>query len=140
MHVWIADAVPFPMAEQWSARAPAAGCASTDTMSRPRALRPLTADEVQQLKAGLRSPKAFTVRRCQILLASARGQRPGQLAAIIGCRRATVSTVIGDFHARGVACVHEERRRPGARRRGCPRVEEKEPAIVTALEGLLTDE
>ena len=54
--------------------------------------------------------------------------------------RATVSNVIRDFNARGVACVYEERRRPGALRRGRPRIEEKHPGLIGALERLLADE
>ena len=41
-------------------------------------MRPLTDAEREALEAGLRSSDAFTLRRCQILLASARGERaPG---------------------------------------------------------------
>ena len=40
----------------------------------PLFVRPLTADERATLETGLRSASAFTVRRCQILLASAERQ------------------------------------------------------------------
>ena len=43
-------------------------------MQTPLFVRPLTADERATLETGLRSASAFTVRRCQILLASAEGQ------------------------------------------------------------------
>jgi hypothetical protein len=49
-------------------------------MMRPgttRYVRRSTLKERQQLAAGLRSLDAFTLQRCQILPASARGQRPG---------------------------------------------------------------
>ena len=39
-------------------------------------IRPLTDAERAALEAGLRSHEAFTVRRCQILLASAEAQKP----------------------------------------------------------------
>src|SRR5262245_25102438 len=104
------------------------------------AIGSLTADEVQQLKAGLRSPKAFTLRRCQSLLASAQGLPPSQIAGTIGCTTATVRNVIGDFHERGAACVHQERPREGALPRGRPSVEEKQPGIIAALERLLADD
>ena len=42
-------------------------------MPRPIYIRPLTDDERQALHAGLRSADAFTLRRCQILQASAAG-------------------------------------------------------------------
>src|SRR5437763_504474 len=112
-------------------------------MTEPRAkpvLRALTAAEVQQLKAGLRSPKAFTLRRCQILLASAQGILPSQFSATIGCTMATVRNVISDFHERGVICVHQERFQEGALPRGRPRVEERQPGITAALERLLADD
>ena len=44
-------------------------------MQVPLFIRPLSAVEEQELKAGLRSRAAFTLRRSQILLASARGVR-----------------------------------------------------------------
>ena len=106
----------------------------------PQLLRPLSDDEKQQLKGGLRSSKAFTLRRCQILLASAEGEAPARIAHIVGCRTTTVRHVIKDFSSRGITCVHEELRRPGALHRGSPRVEEKEPGIIGALERLLADE
>jgi transposase len=100
----------------------------------------MTNEERQQLKAGLRSNKAFTLRRCQILLATADGENPARIAHIVGCSRATVSHVINNFRSRGFACIHEEQRRAGALHRGRPRVEEKAPAIIAALERLLVDE
>ena len=44
-------------------------------MKRPIFVRPLSDAERETLEAGLRSPDAFTLRRCQILLASSRGER-----------------------------------------------------------------
>jgi hypothetical protein len=103
-------------------------------------LRPLSVEEVQQLKVGLRSPKAFTLRRCQVLLGSAQGEIPAHLARTIGCTRTTITNIINDFHARGVPSVHEECPRQGALRRGRPRIEESQPGIIAALERLITDE
>jgi hypothetical protein len=103
-------------------------------------LRPLLPGEREQLRSGLRSSKAFTLRRCQILLAVDQGRLPSQIVQALGCARATVMAVFRDFNARGVACVHEERKRENAARRGCPRVEEKQPGIIGALERLLAGE
>src|SRR4051794_23219154 len=55
-------------------------------MREPIFVRPLSDEERQTLKAGLRSSDAFLLRRCQILLASNQGQNayprsPGPLAA-----------------------------------------------------------
>src|SRR5262245_14507116 len=109
-------------------------------MRRALTLRPLTADEARQLKAGLRSAKGMTVRRSQILLASSTGYTPAQIAPIVGCTATTVTKVISDFHARGMLSVQEMRRLPGARRPGRPSIEEREPGITAALERLLADE
>jgi transposase len=103
-------------------------------------VRQLTDDERQLLRAGLRSHKAFTLRRCQILLAIAEGENPARIARILGCRKVTVRHVVNDFSLRGVACVREEKQRLGALPRGCPRVEQRQPGILDALEQLIADE
>src|SRR5262245_42379724 len=104
------------------------------------ALRALTAGEERQLREGVRSPRGQTVRRCQIILARAKGWSPAQIASIVGCKTETVTRVVIDFHARGVECVHEHRRLAGARRRGRKGIQEREPAIIEVLERLLADE
>jgi transposase len=75
-------------------------------------LRPLTTEEHQQLETGLRSPKAFTLRRCQILLASARRQRPTQIAQQLSCATQSVRNAIHAFHTRGLASLSAQSRRP----------------------------
>jgi transposase len=81
-------------------------------MKPPLFVRPLTDDERQQLRAGLRSADAFVLRRCQILLASAQGQRPALIAQNLGCATQTVRNAIRAFHARGLACLKEQSSRP----------------------------
>ena len=49
-------------------------------MRPPIFVRPLTDAERQAVTAGLRSPDAFVLRRCQIVLASARGERAPRIA------------------------------------------------------------
>ncbi len=44
-------------------------------MKMPLFIRPLREDERKQVQAGLRLSDAFVLRRCQILLASDRGER-----------------------------------------------------------------
>ena len=68
-------------------------------------VRPLHPDERRALRAGLRSPEAFTLRRCQILLASADGQRPGPIASAVGCCPQSVRNAIRAFHAEGLSCL-----------------------------------
>lgn len=74
-------------------------------------MRPLTDAEREQLERGLRSSEAFTLRRCQILLASARGERAAGIARSLGCDDQTVREAIHAFNTRGVAAL-----RPGSRR------------------------
>jgi transposase len=81
-------------------------------MKPPIYLRQLTSEECQQLEAGLHSPDAFTLRRCQILLASGRGQRPAQIARQLSCATQSVRNAIHAFHRRGLAAVHAQSRRP----------------------------
>src|SRR5215203_2491997 len=75
-------------------------------------VRELTSDERDALQAGLRSSQGFTVRRCQIILASARGLRASQIAELVGCSDQQVRNVIRAFDARGLGAMSEQSRRP----------------------------
>jgi transposase len=86
-------------------------------MEPPLFVRPLTAEERQQLRAGLHSRDAFTLRRCQILLASAQGQRPAQIAAALGCARQTVRNTLHAFEREGLDCLARQSTRPKSARR-----------------------
>ena len=68
-------------------------------MKPPLFVRPLTDPERAALRAGLRSPDAFTLRRCQVLLASADGLRPAQIAARFGCASQSARNAIRAFAA-----------------------------------------
>jgi transposase len=81
-------------------------------MKPPIFVRTLTAAERQQLQAGLRSADAFTLRRCQILLASAAGQTPPRIARNLGCTSPSVRNAIHAFHAEGLGCLKEKSSRP----------------------------
>ena len=81
-------------------------------MRPPIFVRPLEDAERAQLEAGLRSSDAFVLRCCQILLASARGQRALQIAEAVGCDDQTVRNVIAAFHVRGLACLQRRSSRP----------------------------
>ena len=70
-------------------------------MQTPVFVRPLTADERTTLEAGLRSSAAFTVRRGQILLASAEGQAMTTSAHDLRCTDQTVRNALPAFHQRG---------------------------------------
>ena len=71
-------------------------------MKPPLFVRPLTDAERDRLEAGLRSPEAFVLRRCQILLASARGERVPVIARRLGCCAQTVLDVLHAFTDSGV--------------------------------------
>jgi transposase len=81
-------------------------------MRLPIFIRPLTEDEQRQIQAGLRSSDAFVLRRCQILLASARGERAPTIARQLGCDDQTVRNVIHGFNAAGLAVLQEGSSRP----------------------------
>ena len=82
------------------------------SMQAPLFVRPPTESERQALAAGLRSADAFTLRRCQIVLASARGERAPAIARSLGCSDQTVRNAIRAFDARGVAALREGSSRP----------------------------
>lgn len=75
-------------------------------------VRELSETEHKVLTAGLRSGEAFRLRRCQILLASARREKPHQIAQQVGCTAQTVRNVLHDFEARGLACLEAGSHRP----------------------------
>ena len=78
-------------------------------MRPPKFVRPLEDAEREALAAGLRSSDAFVLRRCQILLASARGERAPAIARQLGCHDQTVRNALAAFAARGLASVTRRR-------------------------------
>ena len=74
-------------------------------MKPPRSIRHVTAEARAALETGLRSHEAFTMRRCQIVFASAEGQKPSPIATTLHGAPQTVRHVIHAFDARGLACV-----------------------------------
>jgi transposase len=81
-------------------------------MSRPIFVRPLTDGERQAIEDGLRSSDASVLRRCQILVASARGQTARRIADSLGCSDQWVRTVIHAFNADGPGSLEPSSRRP----------------------------
>lgn len=67
-------------------------------MRKPIFVRPLSDAEREALEAGLRSPDAFVLRRCQILLASARGETSYSIARSLGCHDQTARNAIKGFN------------------------------------------
>jgi len=75
-------------------------------------IRPLTEEEIEQLKAGLRHSDSFVVRRCQILLASHRGEPPSQIAREVGYTDQGIRNVLKAFNQQGLACLQRQSTRP----------------------------
>jgi transposase len=83
-------------------------CGTLVGMRPPIFVRTLTDDERQALEQGLRSKDAFVLRRCQILLASARGERAPRIAAYLGIDDQTVLDALHAFNATGLACLRKK--------------------------------
>jgi transposase len=81
-------------------------------MQAPLSIRRFTDQERAAIEADRRSPQGFTVRRSQMLLASAQGQSTTTIARHFGCNDQTVRNAIHDFHQRGSAALHPKSSRP----------------------------
>jgi transposase len=82
-------------------------------MRPPIFVRPLTDREQERLAAGLHSQDLYEVRRCQILLASARGEWVPRIAEMLGCNDQTVRNVVREFERDGLeACLTRGSSRP----------------------------
>jgi transposase len=81
-------------------------------MKPPLFVRELSDAERRALQSGLRSREAFTLRRAQILLASADGLRSAAIAARVGCAVGTVHNAIRAFAGEGVGCLTEKKHGP----------------------------
>jgi transposase len=68
--------------------------------------------EREALEAGLRSSDAFVLRRCQILLASSKGERPPKIAENLGCASQTVRNAIHEFNGHGLGALKAGSSRP----------------------------
>jgi len=71
-------------------------------MRRPIFVRPLSDAERAALEEGLRSSDAFVLRRCQVLLASSRGENAYRIARSLGCDPQTARTAIKRFNEGGL--------------------------------------
>jgi hypothetical protein len=81
-------------------------------MQTPLFVRPLTADERATLETGLRSASAFTVRRCQTLLASAERHPTPTIARDLRCTDQTVRNALHVFPQRGLTALQPLSSRP----------------------------
>ena len=75
-------------------------------MRPPVIVRAVTEEERERLVAGLGAKDLYEVRRCQILLASARGEWAPHTAEMLGCTDQTVRNVVREFEQAGLdACL-----------------------------------
>jgi transposase len=81
-------------------------------MKPPIFVRTLSKEEREALEAGLRSSDAFVLRRCQSLLASARGERPPRIAENLGCGSQTVRNAIHSFNEHALDALTPGSSRP----------------------------
>jgi transposase len=96
---------------------------------RPLYVRDLTTKETKTLQQGLRSTSAFEVRRSQILLKSAEGQKSSQIAAAIGCSDQSVRVAVRAFEQEGLGCLVQKSharhdQAPLINEAGCARLQE----------------
>ena len=81
-------------------------------MHPPIFVREPSAAERARLEAALRASHAFTVRRAQIVLASAEGRRPRVIARELRCAVQTVRNAIRAFNTHGLAALSAGSSRP----------------------------
>ena len=81
-------------------------------MKPPMFVRTLSEEERKALESGLRSSDAFVLRRCQILLASARREHPPRIAENLGCGSQTVRNAIHDFNEHALGALTPGSSRP----------------------------
>jgi transposase len=82
-------------------------------MRPPIFVRELTEQEQGRLEAGLHAKDVYELRRCQLLLASARGERAPRIAEVLGCTDQSVRNVIREFEREGIeACLLRGSSRP----------------------------
>lgn len=75
---------------------------------RPLYVSQLTEEQIKALEKGLHSSSAFTVRRCQILLKSAKGEKARQIGQQLHCSDQTVRDAIRAYEQEGVGCLQEK--------------------------------
>lgn len=85
-------------------------------MKAPIFVRSFSTRERESLEDGLRSKDTFTLRRCQMLLASSRRDEVPQIAENLGCGQQTVRDAIHEFNERGLDALEAGSSRPNRTR------------------------
>jgi transposase len=73
-------------------------------------VRELTSEEYEALQTGLRSPSAFTVRRCQILLMSDEGLKAAEIGRQVRCSDQCVRDTLHAYEVEGPRCLQAKSR------------------------------
>ena len=81
-------------------------------MQAPIFVRELNEQKRARLEAALRTPSAFTPRHVQVVLASAAGRRPREIARDLRCAAQTVRNGIHAFNAEGMGALEAGSSRP----------------------------
>jgi len=82
-------------------------------MRPPIFVRELSEEEQERLEVGLHSQDLYELRRCQILLASARGEWVPRIAEMLGCNDQSVRNVLREFERDGIeTCLKPGSSRP----------------------------
>ena len=102
-------------------------------MRRSLSIRPLTQEEQSSLRSGLRSGNAFVLRRCQILLASARGDSVEQIHTSLGFSRQGVRDVLHAFGDEGLVALTRRSNRPKTGPKARPTLAEKERELLQRI-------
>jgi transposase len=82
------------------------------SMKTPIFVRSFSEKECEALQAGLRSKDTFTMRRCQALLASSRGEPAPKIVESLGCAQQTARDAIHDSNERGPDALVPRSSRP----------------------------
>src|SRR5262245_25497453 len=83
-------------------------CGTLLDMRPPICVRTLSEAERQALEQGLRANDAYVLRRCQMLLASARGERAPRIATYRGIDDQTVLDALHAVNSSGLACLQKK--------------------------------
>ena len=75
-------------------------------------IQKISDEEREKIERGLQSSEAFVMRRCQILLASDRGESIKTIAEQLGCSLELPRVVINGFNEKGLDILKEKSKRP----------------------------
>lgn len=81
-------------------------------MEEPIYVKKISKQQRKKIEAGLRAKEAYVLRRCQIILASDRGEKASEIAKQVGCSEGTVRNTINAFNEKELECLKKKSSRP----------------------------